>query len=375
MDFENLNYVNVFEEYDKIDKSSISKKDKKTLHKKIKDIQQKWDNTNQIYKINVINALYGIIAQKDSPIHNPRNAEAVTASGQLCIRGVSDYLDLSFDDGSFVFYNDTDSTFISVDKIDKNLPIKEFHQKIKKYTDDKIIPNIKDFFTMLAGMLNTENKIKMDVETICDQLIMHTPKKYIARKIEDKGLAYNREDYMFKIKGMEIVRSDTPQWVKDKIMYSLRLIFDSTNDDLLDYIKTCKEDFKNLDIREISKPTSVQDMEKYKFMQKGCPRHVKSSQIYNRYLEENNLTEQYQLIYSGSKISECYLKPKAIDIIGLDSIAFNVNDDIPESLIELIKPYIDYDLMWEKVFLKPLERLVGDVGWSLVKINNFLDEL
>lgn len=378
LNLQKINYNNVFDIIPSIDLGSLEKNELESLKSKIKEIQKFWDIKNNIYKVNVINSLYGILKEKHSPIHNPKNAEAVTSCGQLCVRGVSNHLQSLLKDDIRVFYNDTDSTFITVDSMDRDLPSAVFVKNMQKFVDKNIIPNIKTYYDDLAKKLNTKNKMSMDVESFCDQVIMHTPKKYIARLIKHKGIFYDKSVHKYKIKGLEIVRSDTPLWVKDKIFTAVDIIFDGTNDQMVDYIEKTKKEFMTLSVEQISKPTSVKDMEKAELFPdgtftKGATRQAKSSLVYNQFLEENNLTNDYQKIYSGAKIAICYLKPYGAAKIGLDSIAININDKIPPLLMDIIKPNIDYDVMWEKVFVAPLERLVDDVGWSFERHNDFFD--
>jgi len=374
IDLQKMNYKNCFDSLSTINLKELDISDLVALTNKISEFKQFWDIENDIYKAKIINALYGIMKEKHSPINHPVNAESVTSCGQLCVRGSSAYIDEKLLNEAKVFYNDTDSMFITIPSIECS-DSKDFVEKTTAYVNKKIAPNIKEFFEDFAKKMNVKNLMKMDIESYCDQIIMHSPKKYIARLILHKGLFYDKKQYNFKIKGMEIIRGDSPVWVRDKIYDSLRIIFDGTNDEMIEYINKCKKEFMKLDMLDIAKPTSVQDMDKYKIGEKGAPRHVKSSMVYNSFLEDNNLSMDYQKIYSGAKIAICYLDEIGEAKIGLNSIAINLQDKFPPMLYDIVKDHIDYDTMWDKVFVAPLNRLMDDVGWSFEKKNNFFDEI
>ena len=380
LDLQNLNYNNIFVFIQTVDLGSLEKNELKALKAKLFEFQVFWDIKNQLYKVNVINSLYGILGEKHSPIHNPLNAEATTAGGQFGIRGVSHALEHELADELRVFYNDTDSVFITVDDLPVDIPSKEFAERAQKYADDKLVPVIDKFFDKVAKFTNTENKMVMDVESFCDQVIMHTPKKYIARLIVHKGMFYDKSDYKFKIKGLELVRGDTPKWVRDKIYDSLHIMFDGTNDELITYIEKAKEEFKKLPLLEMAKPMGIKDMSAYEpfedgTFKKGTPRQHKSAHTYNKYLEDNKLDMEFQRIYSGGKIGQIWFTPEGAVKMGLDSIAININDKIPPKLLEAMDGIIDYDMMWGKAFVPPVKRLMDDIGWSFERHNDYFDTL
>jgi len=380
LELQNLNYNNIFAFMENKDLSLLDKSELKTLKAKLKEFQVFWEIKNQLYKINVINSLYGILGEKHSPIHNPLNAEATTAGGQFGIRGVSKSLEMELKDKIRVFYNDTDSVFVTVDEMSDDLTSKEFAKEAQEYAENKMMPVVDKFFNKIAHMTNTENKMVMDVESFCDQVIMHTPKKYIARLIVHKGNFFDKTDYEFKVKGLELVRSDTPKWVQQKIYDALHIIFDGTNDELLNYIAIAKEEFKKLPLLEMAKPMGVKDLEAYAMYDDGTfakktPRQHKSSYMYNKYLEDNELDREFQRIYSGGKIGQVWFTPQGAVKMGLDSIGINLHDKIPQKLLDDMEGMIDYDMMWGKAFVPPIKRLMDDVGWSFDKHNDALDML
>lgn len=376
LELSKLNAKNIFDFLKETDLKSLPKEDLVSLRTKVKDFQSLWDIKNNIYKVNVINSLYGIIDEEHSPIHNPDIAESVTGSGQLCIGGVSNYLDKKLKpEGTQIFYNDTDSVFIKCGNIPKIDDSKELVEAIRGYANKSIVPGITEFFNDLGKKFNVKNRIKMDVESFCDQLIMQTPKKYIGRLILNKGMFHDKSEFKFKTKGVSSVRRDTPMWVREKIKKCFPILFDQDNEAMIDYIESCKEEFMKLPVEKIGKPTSVQDVDKYATLPKGTPRPVKSAIAYNKFLDDYNLTSTNRKIYNGTKILFWYLNKDAALKIGLNSIAWNRNDKMPAELRELLETGIDREVMWEKTFVAPVRDIIGVADWSFVRVNNALNDL
>ena len=86
--------------------------------------------------------------------------------------------------------------------------------------------------------------------------------------------------------------------------------------------------------------------------------HVRGSLLYNYYLKEKKLDKKYELIREGDKIKFLYLKEP--NIIGENCIAFV--SAIPEELD--LRKYVDYDTMFEKAFLEPMNTILNGIGWS-----------
>jgi DNA polymerase elongation subunit (family B) len=90
----------------------------------------------------------------------------------------------------------------------------------------------------------------------------------------------------------------------------------------------------------------------------ATPMHVRGALLYNFYLDKHDLGKKYEKIKEGDKIKFIYLKEP--NIIGENCIAFNTI--IPPEL-GLIK-YADYDTMFEKSFLEPMNTILNGIGWS-----------
>jgi len=333
-----------------------------------------WEGKNINYKVR-INALYGILSEIHCRYYELLNAESITATGQLCVRGVRNYINRMGKGRHTVIYSDTDSNFIILSEEEcLKVPTeqKERTEYLVKYFAREIAPRIKEYFDKLAKTFNfMGNYIEMEVELIGDKGIMLEKKSYVIRKIWNKGIFILPEQRKYKIIGVDIVRRDFPQWTRDRLKKALDIIFENDNEELIKFIDEAKKDFYKLGIDEISKPTSVQNITDYYIGKKGCPRHTGSALYYNKFLEDNGLEKKYEKIYDASKVKYLYIKGKLAESQNYDSIAF-VNECPPE-LRETFE--INYDKMWEKIFIKPLERIVIANGWNMYPVNNFLEEL
>jgi DNA polymerase elongation subunit (family B) len=86
--------------------------------------------------------------------------------------------------------------------------------------------------------------------------------------------------------------------------------------------------------------------------------HVRGALLYNYHLTQKNVTSKYEEVQEGDKIKFLYLKEP--NTIRENTIAF-VTKLPPEFDVH---KYVDYDLMFSKAFLEPMDTIVQSLGWN-----------
>jgi len=170
--------------------------------------------------------------------------------------------------------------------------------------------------------------------------------------------------YIFP-KGVELVRSSTPLFARDKIVGIVKYLFEHPDDfnikDLLKLVKNLRKEFELADIDDISMQSScsnyeskvLEDKDRLDFVS-GAHFAVKSAAYYNFLLNQNKgLQSKYEFIKSGTKIKYYTCKNKKLN----DTFAF-IRGSYP---IEFA-PEVDYDLQFYKSIISPINSIIQPLG-------------
>jgi len=226
---------------------------------------------------------------------------------------------------------------------------------------------IESSYQELAEYVNAyDQKMQMKRENIADRGIWTAKKRYILNVWDSEGVRY--EEPKLKMMGIEAVKSSTPAPCRKMIKDALKLMMNETEDDVIDFIDKCRDEFKSLPPEDISFPRSASDVQKYQasstIYAKGTPIHIRGALLFNHYIKKHNLANKYSLIQNGEKIKFIYLKKP-------NSIHENVISFIQDFPKELgLDKYIDYELQFEKAFLEPLKIILDSIGWNVEKTVN-----
>ena len=333
-------------------------------------------NNVQMAKKISLNSAYGAIGNQYFRYFKLANAEAITMSGQTSIRWIENKLNgymnktLGTEDVDYVIASDTDSIYLNmgplVEKVygDKEVEKIKIIDTLDKFCQAKIEPFIDKSYHQLADYVNAyQQKMQMKRENIADRGIWTAKKRYILNVWDSEGVRYANPK--LKMMGIEAVKSSTPAPCRAMIKDALKLMMEGTEDQVIDYIDSCRLQFKMLPPEEVAFPRSVSDVVKYKssasIYAKGTPIHARGALLYNYHIKKNGLDKKYSLINNGEKIKFCYLKVP--NKIGENVISFI--SDFPKELN--LEKYIDYDLQFSKSFLEPLKIILDSVGWSSEK--------
>ena len=336
-------------------------------------------NNVQMAKKIALNSAYGAIGNQYFRYYKLANAEAITLSGQVSIRWIencmNDYLNklLSTESEDYVIASDTDSIYLNLGPlVDKFLANKSGDKTavvelLDKICQEKLEPFIESSYKNLASYVNAyDQKMQMKRENIADRGIWTAKKRYILNVHNSEGVAYTEPK--LKIMGIEAVKSSTPAPCRQMIKDGLKLMMNATEDDVINFIDKCREQFKALPPEQIAFPRTASNVQKYHshadIYVKGTPIHCRGALLFNHYIKENKLTKKYSLIGNGEKVKFLYLKKP--NIIQENVISFI--QDFPTELG--LDKYIDYDLQFEKSFVEPLKAILDAIGWSVEKTVN-----
>ncbi|WJE87910.1 DNA polymerase [Phage C48C1] len=323
------------------------------------------NNQQMAIKI-LMNSLYGALGNKWFRYFDQRVAESITMAGQLAIKWAERTVNAEMQqiletDEDYVVAIDTDSVYIRmgdlVDKFQPKNPV-GFLDKICSTHFEKKLRSSYEKMAEVSGAY--VNRMEMGREVIADRGIWMAKKRYILNVHNNEGVQY--AEPKLKMMGIEAIKSSTPQVVRDKFKQIFRVLIEGTENDTQGFIRDFRAEFKSMPPEEVSFPRGVSDLDKWidreTIFKKACPIHVRGALCYNNALRENQLVARYESVKTGEKVKFCYLKmPNGL---GQNVVSFPLN--LPPELN--LHKYVDYDIMFDKTFLDPLEPILDAVGWK-----------
>ena len=354
-----------------IAKQEYEKKPTKEIEKAI----SKYNNIQMARKIQ-LNSAYGAIGNQYFRYYDLRNAEAITLSGQVSIRWIenkmNDYLNtlLKTENQDYVIASDTDSIYLCLDLlVNRVFDVQNVSkERIVNFLDDacknKIEPFIEKAYQELADYVNAyDQKMFMKRENIADRGIWTAKKRYILNVWDSEGVRYANPK--LKMMGIEAVKSSTPAPCRKAIKEALTIIMSKTEDDVISYIDTFRDEFNSLPPEDIAFPRSVNGLSKFRshttVYSKGTPIHVRGALLYNFHVSKKELEYKYPLIQEGEKIKFLYLRrPSKIN----ENVISFLNT-FPRELD--LERSIDHDAQFKKAFLDPLQIILDVIGWKTEK--------
>ena len=372
--------------------------ERKTLQAKKKEAtspEEKifWDKRQLVKKIN-LNSLYGAILNPGCRFFDKRIGQSTTLTGRAITKhmgaetnrmltGVYDHT------GDCMIYGDTDSVYFSASPALPEGEDLDMDSAIALY--DHISDTVSDTF---PKFLHKSFNIPYDAgavmvagrEVVGKSGLFITKKRYAIKCLDIEG--WQPDGGYLKIMGMDIKRSDTPEFVQD----FLEEVLDNALDDMpeaevIQKIKDFKDGFKSMDPWEKGMPKRVNNLTTYseKLAKKRridnphaklrkldalkpkentmIPGHVRASINYNEAREA--FSDQYSMaIMDGMKVIVCKLKSNAL---GYTSIAYPTDEmHIPAWFKEM--PF-DEEAMEESVLNKKINNVLGAMGWDLTRMN------
>jgi DNA polymerase elongation subunit (family B) len=328
-------------------------------------------NNAQMAKKIQLNSLFGSLANRYSRWYSNDLSEAITLSGQTVIQFVAikinEFLNdmLTTDKIDYVIAADTDSLMLNLEEVTKQQSAttnEEIIVTLESFDKNYLQPFIEKTIQEFCDYVNVyENALFLKLEAIANKGVFTGKKHYILNVLSNEGVVY--KEPKLKIMGIEAVRSSTPQICRDAIKQSLSVIMNKSQKDLINYIDEFKQTYYNSAFDQISRPSGMNGLNDYAdastIYKKGTPIHVKGALIYNKLLGDTGLDSKHSVIFDKDKIKYCYLKmpnPCQSPVISFPKM-------MPRELD--LNKYIDYDTMFTKTFLDPIESITNAIGWTI----------
>ena len=268
---------------------------------------------------------------------------------------------------------DTDSGFFELESVvqykfkDKEFTDDEAYKFLVWFTENEIMPIVDKCISVVNDTFNAmDDTTAMGCEIIGKIMVSTGKKRYmIDYKVKDGIILSSNKK---KITGIETKRSDTPAYFKKMLENSLDFIFALDEVGLQAHVQKVKKEMTTMSISDIAKPVGANDVTKYRHGKtkdiKSVPMHYRAVNAWNNYVEENNL-ERMPIIDDGDKIKYLFLKD-SFNKFNEDVVAFKNEDDLIQ-IDPNIKDKIDFPMLFEKAFKKPLSRITDVLGWELEK--------
>ena len=363
-------------------------KERKEMQAKLKDAinagnkieEEYWDKRQLVKKIN-LNSLYGAILNPGCRFFDKRIGQSTTLSGRQITKHmaakINEVITGDYDHvGRSIIYGDTDSAYFSA------------YRTLQKDINKGLIPWTKETIIQLYdGVAEEVNKtfpdfmleafhcpksrgqvIKAGRELVASKGLFITKKRYSVLYYDKEGKRQDVEDKPGKIKamGLDLKRSDTPEFIQDFLSKVLEMVLTGSNEDqVLEYISDFRINFKSRPGWEKGSPRRANNITEYEEKERkqgkaNLPGHVRAAINWNT-LRRMNSDKYSMQIVDGMKVVVCKLKSNPL---GYTSVAYPVDElRLPQWFKEL--PF-DHDAMENTIIDNKLENLIGVLNWHII---------
>ncbi len=240
-----------------------------------------------------------------------------------------------------------------------------------------IKPLFNEFLEKYAEQFGVNSLHDFELETISKSALFLKKKHYLNNIVWEDGVNYESLSYFYP-KGIEIIRSSTPPFVRKNIYRVINYLFanpDKINiNDILKIVKELRKEFEMADIEDISMTTSCSNYAQKVLDDtitlecvKGAHFGVKAAAFHNYLLNKNSdFKTKYDMIKSG-RIKYYYCKHPMAEVFGY------LRSFHPIEITEKERVIIDMDTQFEKSFLGIINKFIEPLG--LPKVNKRLSVL
>ena len=330
---------------------------RKSVKKTLFSLKKENGDKNEIKRLNtlqttiklMINSMYGTFTAPWSRYFNQDIGESVTSCGRhmvlsgekyvneilnkpdlsqdlmLCLREIKggdnkDYFEPS-PNKDFVIYIDTDSLFFSVETWANYFAQNGWHKLTDEEKEEMTIKVAKcvEAYVNEQSLNRTQRSdfgcsretlvVEFKQEVVAKSAMFIQKKKYSLWKINEEGIKVDE----MHTRGMEIVKSDTPAAVSERLKEVMNMILKgSNNEDLKTKIIQHITELRKATPEDLANNISINNMKKFIVNgkpTKGTPWHVKGANNYRILLEEwKELKNKYESLLDGEKCKVVYLK-------------------------------------------------------------------
>jgi len=356
------------------------------------DAEKAFYDKRQLVKKIILNSLYGAILNPGCRFYDKRIGQSTTLTGRSITQHMAAETNRMLTgeynyEGDCIVYGDTDSVYFSAvpalpegEELNMDSAIK-LYDHVSDTVSDTFPQYLKDTFNvpldkgavMIAGR-----------EVVGKSGLFLTKKRYAILCLDIEG--YQPEGGKLKAMGLEIKRSDTPEFIQDFLEDVLFDCLDGkTESDVLNKIIDFKEYFKNLPAWEKGTPKRANNVTMYTQKMNAqakvatshrlhklealenegknsmIPGHVRASVNWNNLKKANS--DSYSLpITDSMKVIVCKLKNNPM---GYTSVAYPTDElNLPKWFKEL--PF-DEQAMEETILDKKIKNVIGPMGFDLDK--------
>lgn len=210
--------------------------------------------------------------------------------------------------------------------------------------------------------------IKAGREVVASRALFITKKRYAALVYDKEGKRKDKDGKIgeIKITGLDIKRSDTPEFVQQFLAEIIEMVLTGVGEAVvLQHIIKFRTEFNERPGWEKGSPKRANNITNYREKEemKGkitMPGHVRASINWNT-LKEMHDDKYSAHIIDGSKVVVCKLKP---NYTGFSSVAYPVDEPrLPQWFKDL--PF-DHGEMEDAIIDKKISNLIGVLNWDLL---------
>jgi len=282
-----------------------------------------------------------------------------------------------------VVYGDTDSLYVTMlplmNSVGFDKPLDDlWGKRFILHVDEVCIkPKFNELLYKYAEQFGVVSLHDFELETISKSALFLKKKHYLNNIVYEDGVHYESLSYFYP-KGIEIIRSSTPPFVRKNIYRVINYLFANPGNinihEVLKIVKELRREFEMADIEDISMTTSCSNYASKCLDDtvtlncvKGAHFGVKAAAFHNHLLNKNSdFKTKYDMIKSG-RIKYYYCKHPQGDVFAY------LRSFHPTEIVEKERVIIDIDTQFDKSFLVIVNKFIEVLG--LQPINKRLSVL